>query len=206
MRTVPIGVFFQADAEGRRAAALGDSAITHFDPRCQLACAAFNAGVAAAIGGATAFEVLAAVAAEAATAAKVLLAQYPDERACVESARAEFLGDVDAARRADPDLYGKELHITDGTAGFVRVAFRLALWELAHAPSFEAGLIDVVNRGGDADTNGAIAGALLGAHHGAKAIPKAWGERVLGALKNRSGPLRDLYHPHRLLEMLEDKR
>ena len=66
-------------------------------------------------------------------------------------------------------------------AGFVRVAFRLAFWELLHAPSFEAALIDVVNRGGDADTNGAITGALLGAHFGEEAIPQGWRAAVLGA-------------------------
>jgi ADP-ribosyl-[dinitrogen reductase] hydrolase len=40
--------------------------------------------------------------------------------------------------------------------------------------SFEAILIDVVNRGGDADTTGAIAGMLAGACYGVDAIPKPW--------------------------------
>ncbi|MDR3352414.1 MAG: ADP-ribosylglycohydrolase family protein [Zoogloeaceae bacterium] len=40
--------------------------------------------------------------------------------------------------------------------------------------SFEACLIDVVNRGGDADTTGAIAGALAGAWYGLEAIPPRW--------------------------------
>ncbi len=40
--------------------------------------------------------------------------------------------------------------------------------------SFEAILVDVVNRGGDADTTGAIAGMLAGAHYGVDAIPKRW--------------------------------
>lgn len=35
-------------------------------------------------------------------------------------------------------------------------------------------LIDVVNRGGDADTTGAIAGMLAGALYGQDALPKAW--------------------------------
>jgi ADP-ribosyl-[dinitrogen reductase] hydrolase len=39
---------------------------------------------------------------------------------------------------------------------------------------FEACLVDVVNRGGDADTTGAIAGMLAGARDGAKAIPYRW--------------------------------
>lgn len=40
--------------------------------------------------------------------------------------------------------------------------------------SFEDCLIDVVNRGGDADTTGAIAGMLAGARYGLAGIPKRW--------------------------------
>jgi ADP-ribosyl-[dinitrogen reductase] hydrolase len=40
--------------------------------------------------------------------------------------------------------------------------------------SFESCLIDVVNRGGDADTTGAIAGALAGAWYGERQIPLHW--------------------------------
>ena len=45
---------------------------------------------------------------------------------------------------------------------------------------FEEILVDVVNRGGDADTTGAIAGMLAGACYGKDAIPKRW----LRALNN----------------------
>ena len=40
--------------------------------------------------------------------------------------------------------------------------------------SFEACLIDTVNQGGDADTTGAIAGALAGAYFGEESIPPRW--------------------------------
>lgn len=40
--------------------------------------------------------------------------------------------------------------------------------------SFEECLVRVVNHGGDADTTGAIAGALAGATYGLNAIPKRW--------------------------------
>jgi ADP-ribosyl-[dinitrogen reductase] hydrolase len=40
--------------------------------------------------------------------------------------------------------------------------------------SFEDCLIDVVNRGGDADTTGAIAGMLAGALYGLDALPVKW--------------------------------
>jgi len=40
--------------------------------------------------------------------------------------------------------------------------------------SFESCLVDVVNRGGDADTTGAIAGMLAGALYGSEQIPERW--------------------------------
>jgi len=40
--------------------------------------------------------------------------------------------------------------------------------------TLEAVLVDVVNRGGDADTTGAIAGMLAGACQGVDAIPRRW--------------------------------
>ncbi|MFA6921624.1 MAG: ADP-ribosylglycohydrolase family protein, partial [Gallionella sp.] len=39
---------------------------------------------------------------------------------------------------------------------------------------FKSCLVDVVNRGGDADTTGAIAGMLAGALYGLDAIPEVW--------------------------------
>ena len=47
-----------------------------------------------------------------------------------------------------------------------------------------------VNLGGDADTNGAVAGALAGARFGAGAIPERWIEPLrqrerIGGLANR---------------------
>jgi ADP-ribosylglycohydrolase len=57
------------------------------------------------------------------------------------------------------------------TAG---IALQVAGEELG----FEEGLRHVVGLGGDTDTNAAVAGALLGALHGASAIPTAWLDRL----------------------------
>lgn len=43
---------------------------------------------------------------------------------------------------------------------------------------FRAILVDVVNRGGDSDTTGAIAGMLAGAHYGPDALPGDWLRRL----------------------------
>jgi ADP-ribosyl-[dinitrogen reductase] hydrolase len=44
--------------------------------------------------------------------------------------------------------------------------------------SFEECLITTVNRGGDADTSGAIAGAIAGAYYGPGALPPRWIRRL----------------------------
>lgn len=54
-----------------------------------------------------------------------------------------------------------------------------AVWQLLHAATLEEGIVNTVMRGGDTDTNAAIAGALLGAVYGLDAIPKQWREKVL---------------------------
>lgn len=48
--------------------------------------------------------------------------------------------------------------------------------------SFEECLVATVNQGGDADTTGAIAGAIAGAYHGPDAIPVRWSRRLAPAL------------------------
>lgn len=53
-----------------------------------------------------------------------------------------------------------------------------ALWCYRHAKSFEEGLLAVVNEGGDADTNAAIACAILGAKFGYDSIPKYYIEKL----------------------------
>jgi ADP-ribosylglycohydrolase len=181
MRTAVIGVLLAGKPEARRQAALLDSAITHFDPRCQLACAAFDAAIAHALTARPSpASMLRAARDELGEAAALLRSRHADLAGEIDAAAAALAADLDAAREDDPGLRDRELHIHE-TAGFVRVAFRLAFWELLHAPDFRAGVVDVANRGGDADTNAAIAGALLGAFHGVGGIPAGWVERVLAA-------------------------
>lgn len=58
--------------------------------------------------------------------------------------------------------------------GFVLTALSVACAAARSFDSFEAGLVWTVNLGGDADTNGAVAGAMLGARFGIDAIPERW--------------------------------
>ena len=197
MRTAPIGVYFTGDAVVEEA--IADAIMTHADPRCVLATAGFDASIAAAIAGQDLFA--AARHAIPLAAAKLRELWDGEHLASIESAIADIRGDLYAATREDPDLYGSELHI-QRTAGFVRVAFRLAYWHAAHTSSWRDALIDTASRGGDADTNGAIVGALLGARDGVDAIPRAWLDRVLAAKQRGSDAWGDAHHPRHFIALL----
>src|SRR5690554_1108087 len=60
----------------------------------------------------------------------------------------------------------------EGIIGYTLLALSAGLWAYFHAKDFESGLISVINEGGDADTNGCIAGSLLGTKFGYNSIPK----------------------------------
>ena len=88
---------------------------------------------------------------------------------------------VDALSRAAtaaPDCHGEHM-------GWVLIALQNAFYELLHAPSLEDGVVATVRRGGDTDTNAAIAGALLGAVHGRDAVPLQWRQMVLSCRASR---------------------
>lgn len=203
-RTAPLGVFFAGDDQARMEASFEDSALTHFDPRCQLACAAFNAALARAMAGGDVKppELLTAALSGLSVASAALGRLQGDYVQEVTEANALLREDLALAQRDDPELYGPQVHM-HRHANLVRVPFRLAFWELLHAPTFEAALVDVVNRGGDTDTNAAITGALLGAAHGETAIPQPWRRAVLDAFSQVGGPLWNTYHPRQLLPLAQ---
>ena len=64
------------------------------------------------------------------------------------------------------------------STGYTLRTLAAALWCYWHASSFKEGLLAIVNEGGDADTNGAIACAVLGAKFGYSSIPKYYIENL----------------------------
>lgn len=73
-----------------------------------------------------------------------------------------------------------ELDLCGPTQGYTLKTLSAALWAYWHAASFEDGLIEVVNAGGDADTNAAVACALLGARFGYSSIPEKYISGLIG--------------------------
>ena len=81
------------------------------------------------------------------------------------------------ARFVQDGDHGKEQVRFDrgaGSTGYVLDSYNVALECFADTHSFEEGLIEAINRGGDADTIGAIYGGIAGAYYGHDAIPERW--------------------------------
>jgi len=64
------------------------------------------------------------------------------------------------------------------TSGYIVHTLQTVFDGFFHTGSFEDCLLRVVNRGGDADTTGALAGQLAGALYGIQGIPPRWLKRL----------------------------
>jgi ADP-ribosyl-[dinitrogen reductase] hydrolase len=165
MRASPLGVLAHATSPATAAGwAREDSALTHPNPICGDAVAAFVVAVADAV-------------------------RHGDARHAWNASRewarsapvaAPVLDALDAAETSSRPADG-------ANQGWVLIALQNAFHDLLTSASLEDGVVASVARGGDTDTNAAIAGALLGAVHGREAVPPQWRSMVLSC---RAHPLR----------------
>ena len=93
--------------------------------------------------------------------------------------------------------------MTDNEArkGYLGIALQNAFYELVHAKTFESALLNIISRGGDTDTNAAIAGALLGTTFGFSAIPIDWSTCVLNVKGNKRNKQYPESATHDLIEV-----
>jgi len=83
---------------------------------------------------------------------------------------------AEAAAREEPRLGFSSYR---GLAsGYVADTMQTVLHHLFTTSDFEGCLVAVVNQGGDADTTGAIAGAVAGAYYGPEGLPARWLRRL----------------------------
>ncbi len=92
-------------------------------------------------------------------------------------------GVLHGALQETPSLAWEELR----NSGYVVDTLVAGFWGLLHGVEFEEALIKVVNRGNDADTCGAVAGALCGAYYGIDGIPKRWLEALEESKRIKEG-------------------
>jgi ADP-ribosylglycohydrolase len=158
MRCLPTALAV-AEPERRIRESMEISAITHDDPRCTVACAAYNEIAAALLGG--------AAPGDAVTAGHVTAGRL-GERTVADA--------IAFGRQLDPAAVAAtgQTYLADNAAGFVLDSLSLAVAAVLDPRPFPDVVVDIVRAGNDTDTNGAIAGGLLGVRDGAAAIPGRW--------------------------------
>lgn len=170
MRLAPLAVYAHALEDGIIAdLAARDAALSHANPVCQAANAAFAVALAALVRGET-------------------------RRDAVERANAALSRDEASAWRDGAPAVAACLESAMGTGpvadagsgqGWVLVALGNAIHRLLTGQGMAEAAIETVRMGGDTDTNAAIAGALLGAADGADLVPIQWKSAILSC---RPGP------------------
>ncbi|MEY4531278.1 MAG: hypothetical protein RLZZ156_1999 [Deinococcota bacterium] len=162
MRSAPTAILRSSDREVRMIETIEIARITHFDQRAIEAALWLNAMIAAYLSGAS------DQSAWHLAREELLLARVEQHW---ETPEDDVLVWVEGAR---------ELEITQlDTSGYALATVQVAAWVLMHSENFEEGLILAINQGGDADTIGAVTGALLGAKFGLSNIPKRWRDGLL---------------------------
>jgi ADP-ribosyl-[dinitrogen reductase] hydrolase len=73
----------------------------------------------------------------------------------------------------------------ENPSGYIVETLQAVFQAFFNNNSFEKTLIDVVNRGGDSDTTGAIAGMLAGAYYGHASLPERWLKKLDSQVRQR---------------------
>lgn len=167
MRTLPVALRFFRQPRVLLNAAGGIAALTHPDPRCIWSAVAVTVACAQLLQGRRDFlpDVVEAL-------------QVNRKPAGTPDAGVDEV--LEAVRRV-PRERRDDLALTGPAAGYTVLCMEVALWAAWHEPSLEAALVWLANAGGDTDTNAAVAGGLLGARDGERAVPSRWVEQVARA-------------------------
>jgi ADP-ribosylglycohydrolase len=161
MRTSVLGVWEYVDAARVRHNAERACLLPHADPRCIGSCVAVCLAIRALVLGAQDVSALT-------SAMSAEVAHFHPEMTHFFTLTAEPTLEV-----FDLDE-GMERGVEGNRIGYTLKALGAAFWALQNAETFSDGLLTVIHEGGDADTNAAVAGALLGARFGFEAIPQEW--------------------------------
>ena len=160
MRCWPVALAHWRDLDRLLSDSRLQSRVTHPHPDCEAACAFVNVAIHYLVHG-----------------------EAPKKAVALALDAAEVTGELRACAEAAPDRRPEDLP----NSGWVRHTVESAVWALLTTDSFEEALVQAVNLGADADTTGAVAGALAGAAYGLEAVPLRWREALRGEWPLSSG-------------------
>jgi ADP-ribosyl-[dinitrogen reductase] hydrolase len=169
MRCAPLALYGHRDAATLIRISMEEARITHHDVRAGSASAALNLLL------------------------KAILDGEEDRRAVVAYATDTLMENTEGADNVMPEIAGKQQKDLRPT-GYVVDTLETALWMFCHTRSLRECIVQTVNLGGDADTTGAVAGALAGAFYGMEAIPRDW----LATLQDKNRIQQTALRLHRL--------
>ncbi|MXX80096.1 MAG: hypothetical protein F4Y69_03565 [Chloroflexi bacterium] len=151
MRCAPVALRYPMQPAQLIAQTAATCAVTHYAPGAQWSCIVVNAAIAMLLRGAEPIR------------DDLVLAASQD------GAPAELISWM----LAIPDDIAQRI-ADERVSGHTYLCMQTALWCLDASGTLEEALVRIVSAGGDTDTNGAVAGAVLGARYGAAAIPERW--------------------------------
>lgn len=140
--------------------------VTHYADTCQWSCIIVNALIARLLQG-TEPDLAGLISAASADGAPDLLAQASSDGIPTEILRAIS---TSAPVQSDASWLKQDQRLI----GHTLICLQAGLWAAVTELDFEMALRGIIEGGGDTDTNGAVAGAVLGARYGASAIPQRW--------------------------------
>ena len=172
MRCAPLAIRWRHDDAALVRNTACSAAVTHWDYRCIWSSVFVNLAIASLLRESPdgALRLV-----ERAERARETLADALTPFGIDAPVSARVIKALDAADVTAPE----EIGLDGWDMGYTFKAMQVALWCARRAADFEEALIAVVNAGGDTDTNGAVAGAVLGARFGLDAIPRRWRDQIV---------------------------
>lgn len=160
MRTSILGVWEYQDINKVKVNAENICKITHYDPRCIGSCVAVCVAISLMLQGVSNFS--------------EIINQTIKESSGYDNRVTEYLELAKSASLQDFDLDEGLNPGESDRIGYTLKAMGAGFWVLKNANSYRDGILQIIHEGGDADTNGAVAGSLLGVKYGLTNIPSDW--------------------------------
>ena len=170
MRCAPVAIARRRQPELLVRDTADTCAVSHYAPASQWSCVIVNAAIAVLLSGGVP-DLQKLLAAARADGCPDLVAEAREARVPTG-----FLEGATRGRSSPGDM--KWMQGNRGSNGHTVLTMQAGLWVTTTPLNFEDALVALVNSGGDTDTNGALAGAVLGARYGASAIPMRWATHV----------------------------
>ncbi|MBF0121268.1 MAG: ADP-ribosylglycohydrolase family protein [Desulfobacterales bacterium] len=159
MRTSILGVWEYQNINKVKINAENICKITHYDPRCVGSCVALCVAISLLLQGISDFE--------------EIIKHTIKESADYDERITEYL---EMAKNLPLEAFNIDgsLSPEERQIGYTLKAMGAAFWTLKNVSSYEEGILKIIHEGGDADTNGAVTGSLLGAKYGLSGISSEW--------------------------------